>query len=83
MTTLSTDGYGNTYGLGLYNVLESSEQAVGHAGAGGKGHGGVLEVESRAWCVPEEHAIVVVLSNRMLDISEEVALALVEAASSD
>jgi D-alanyl-D-alanine carboxypeptidase len=82
MTTLSTDGYG-TYGLGLYDAVGSYEQAVGHSGEGIKGHGGVLEVESRAGCVPEEHAIVVVLSNRMLDISEEVALALVEAASSD
>jgi hypothetical protein len=83
MTTLSTDGYGNTYGLGLYDAVGSYEQAVGHSGEGIKGHGGVLEVESRAGCVPEEHAIVVVLSNRMLDISEEVALALVETASSD
>ena len=56
---------------------------MGHAGEGIKGHGGALEVESRAGCLPEEHAVVVVLSNRMLDISEEVALALVEAASSD
>jgi D-alanyl-D-alanine carboxypeptidase len=82
MTALSTDDYG-TYGLGLYDAVGSYEQAVGHSGEGIKDHGGVLEVESRAGCVPEEHAIVVVLSNRMLDISEEVALALVEAASSD
>lgn len=72
MTTLHDD-----YGLGLYDVAEWYEQAVGHGGEGIDG-----SYVSWAGCVPEEQAVVVVLSNRMLDISE-VALALVEAASPD
>lgn len=63
MTTLSNDGYG----LGLYDVAESYEQAVGHGGEGIKGYGGVLEVVPWAGCLPEEHAVVVVLRNRMVD----------------
>jgi D-alanyl-D-alanine carboxypeptidase len=73
MTTLH-DGYG----LGLYDVAESYEQAVGHGGEGIIGY----DYVSWAGCLPEEHAVVVVLSNRMIDISG-VALPLVEAASSD
>jgi D-alanyl-D-alanine carboxypeptidase len=75
MTTLH-DGYG----LGLYDVADQDEQAVGHGGEGIIGHGGVLEIVSWAGCIPEEHAVVVVLSNRIVDISE-VALPLAEAAS--
>jgi D-alanyl-D-alanine carboxypeptidase len=71
MTTLSADGYG----LGLYDVAESYEQAVGHAGEG-------TDYVSWAGCVPGEHAVVVVLSNRMVDISE-VALPLVDAQLAD
>jgi CubicO group peptidase (beta-lactamase class C family) len=69
------------YGLGLYDVAESYEQAVGHAGGGLIGYRAAA-VASWAGCLPEEHAVVVVLSNRMVDISG-VALPLVEAASSD
>lgn len=71
MTTLH-----GRYGLGLYDVAELGEQAVGHEGEGIIGYGGVLEVESWAGCLPEEHTVVVVLSNRIVEMSE-VALPLV------
>jgi ribosomal protein S12 len=51
---------------------------VGHGGEGIIGY----DYVSWAGCLPEEHAVVVVLSNRMIDISG-VAVPLVEAASSD
>jgi D-alanyl-D-alanine carboxypeptidase len=75
MTTLSTDGYG----LGLYDVAESYEQAVGHGG------GGIPATPYVSWagCLPEGHAVVVVLSNRLFDDISGMALPLVEAASSD
>jgi D-alanyl-D-alanine carboxypeptidase len=71
MTTLH-DGYG----LGLYTP-DWYEQTVGHGGESLR-----RWYVSWAGCVPEEYAVVVVLSNRMIDISE-VALSLVEAANSD
>ena len=79
MTTLSIDGYG----LGLYDVAESYEQAVGHAGEGIRATA-MLGDRVAGW-VPARGA----RSRRRAeqsnayDISEEVALALVEAASSD
>lgn len=63
------------YGLGLYRVADLYEQAVGHGGE----HVGYV---SLAACVPEYGSVVVVLSNRMVDISA-VALPLVKATGSD
>jgi D-alanyl-D-alanine carboxypeptidase len=63
------------YGLGLYHVADLYEQAVGHGGE----HVGYV---SWAACVPEHASVVVVLSNRMVDISA-VALPLLSAASSN
>jgi hypothetical protein len=54
------------------------EQAVGH---GGEGIGG--SYVSWAGCLPEEYAVVVVLSNRIVDDISGMALPLVEAASPD
>jgi D-alanyl-D-alanine carboxypeptidase len=73
MTTLQ-DGYG----LGLYDVADPYAQAVGHTGEGIDG-----SYVSWAGCLPEEHAVVVVLSNRFVDDIGRIALPLVEAASSD
>jgi D-alanyl-D-alanine carboxypeptidase len=78
MTTLD-DGYG----LGLYNVAEPYEWAVGHTGGGVPGHGGVLEVTSWAGCLPEDGAVIVVLTNRAVDDIGGMARPLVEAASPD
>jgi D-alanyl-D-alanine carboxypeptidase len=46
------------YGLGLYNVADGYADAVGHTGEGISG-----TYVSWAGCLPEEHAVVVVLSN--------------------
>jgi D-alanyl-D-alanine carboxypeptidase len=78
MTTLTTDDYG----LGLYDVVESPE-VVGHTGGGIKGHGGVLDIVSWAGCLPEEHAVVVVLGNRVFDDIGGMAVPLAEALTSD
>jgi D-alanyl-D-alanine carboxypeptidase len=74
MTTLSTDGYG----LGLYDVAESYERAVGHGG-----EAPFRSYVSWAGCLPEGHAVVVVLSNGFVDDISGMALPLVEVASPD
>lgn len=63
------------YGLGLYNPAGPYERGIGH---GGEDIGYV----SWAGCLPEYGSVIVVLSNRMIDISE-VALSLVDAVHSD
>jgi len=63
------------YGLGLHNPADPYEQAVGHAGE----HVGYV---SWAECLPTDGSVVVVLSNRVVDISGA-ALPLVQAANSD
>jgi D-alanyl-D-alanine carboxypeptidase len=67
------------YGLGLYNVAEPYAEAVGHTGGFITGYAYV------AWagCVPEEHAVVVVLSNHGFDDIGGMARPLVEAASQE
>ena len=57
MTTLH-DGYG----LGLYDVADPYARAVGHTGEGISG-----TYVSWAGCLPEEHAVVVVLSNQVVE----------------
>ncbi len=51
------------YGLGLYNVADRYAQAVGHAGE---------DVGYVAWagCLPDLGSVIVVLSNRMVNISD-------------
>jgi D-alanyl-D-alanine carboxypeptidase len=65
------------YGLGLYNVADGYGDALGHTGEGISG-----TYVSWAGCLPEEHAVVVVLSNHgpVEDIGG-MARPLVEAAS--
>lgn len=63
------------YGLGLYQVADLYKDAVGHGGE----HVGYV---SWAACVPEHASVVVVLSNRMVDISA-VALSLASAIGSN
>jgi D-alanyl-D-alanine carboxypeptidase len=74
MTTLQ-DGYG----LGLYDVADPYASAVGHAGEGIR----AAPYVSWAGCLPEEHAVVVVLSNRMVEDISAMAGPLVVAARSD
>ena len=62
------------YGLGLYNPADPYE-GIGHAGED-------VGYVSWAVCIPEDGSVVVVLSNRMIDISS-VGLPLVEIASSN
>jgi D-alanyl-D-alanine carboxypeptidase len=65
------------YGLGLYNVADPYAEAVGHTGGFITGYAYV------AWagCLPEEHAVVVVLSNHGFDNIGGMARPLVEAMS--
>ncbi len=74
MTTLH-DGYG----LGLYDVADPYADAVRHTG------GGIIGYDYVAWagCVPEHGAVVVVLSNRLVEDIGGMARPLVEAARSD
>jgi D-alanyl-D-alanine carboxypeptidase len=72
MTTLSSEGDG----LGLYDVADPYARAVGHTG-----EGPFRSYVSWAGCLPEEHAVVVVLRNGFVDDIGEMALPLVEAAS--
>jgi D-alanyl-D-alanine carboxypeptidase len=67
------------YGLGLYNVAEPYGQAVGHTGGFITGYAYV------AWagCLPEAHAVVVVLSNHGVEDIGGMAQPLVEAVQSD
>jgi D-alanyl-D-alanine carboxypeptidase len=66
------------YGLGLYDVADPYTRAMGHTGESIRG-----SYVSWAGCLPEEHAVVVVLSNGFVDDIGGMALPLVEAASSD
>jgi D-alanyl-D-alanine carboxypeptidase len=66
------------YGLGLYDVAGSSEQAVGHTGEGIIGY----DYVSWAGCLPEDGSVIVVLSNRVVEDIGGMALPLVEAAQS-
>jgi CubicO group peptidase (beta-lactamase class C family) len=72
MTTLSIDGYG----LGLYDVAEPYAQAVGHTGEGISG-----TYVSWAGCLPEDGAVIVVLSNHVVDDIGGMAEPLVDAVS--
>jgi D-alanyl-D-alanine carboxypeptidase len=65
------------YGLGLYNAADPYAEAVGHTGGFINGYAYV------AWagCLPEEHAVVVVLSNHGFDDIGGMARPLVEAVS--
>jgi D-alanyl-D-alanine carboxypeptidase len=65
------------YGLGLYNVADPYAEAVGHTGGFIRGYAYV------AWagCLPEAHAVVVVLSNHGFDNIGGMARPLVEAVS--
>ena len=74
MTALSADGYG----LGLYDVTDPYGWAVGHTG-----EAPFRSYVSWAGCLPEAHAVVVVLSNGFFDDIGGMALPLVEAVSSD
>ena len=67
------------YGLGLYNVADPYAEAVGHSGGFITGYAYV------AWagCLPEAHAVVVVLSNHGFEDIGGMARPLVEAVSSD
>ena len=64
------------YGLGLYNVAATYAQAVGHTG---------VDVGFAAWagCVPENGAVVVVLTNRLDEHIDGLARPLVDALPSD
>jgi len=64
------------YGLGLYDVAHPYARAVGHTGE----HDGYV-----AWagCLPEDGAVVVVLSNRVVQNIGAMARPLVVAARSD
>lgn len=53
-------GLGESYGLGLYNVSGPSAKAVGHTG---EDYG----FASWAGCLPEQGAVVVVLTNQHKD----------------
>jgi len=70
LTEMST--FNDGYGLGLYNVAEPYAQAVGHTGA---------DVGYVAWagCLPENGAVVVVLTNQVFDDIGGMAEPLVEA----
>jgi D-alanyl-D-alanine carboxypeptidase len=70
MTTLSIDGYG----LGLYDVAEPYAQAVGHTGQS-------FGYVAWAGCLPEAHAVVVVLTNHVVDDIGGMVLPLVKALS--
>jgi D-alanyl-D-alanine carboxypeptidase len=61
LTEMST--FHDDYGLGLYNVADQYAQAVGHAGE---------DVGYVAWagCLPDLGSVIVVLSNRMVNISD-------------
>jgi CubicO group peptidase (beta-lactamase class C family) len=73
MTTLH---YG--YGLGPYDVADPHARAVGHTGeAPGRSY------VSWAGCLPDEHVVVVVLSNRVVEDIGGMARPLVLAASPD
>jgi D-alanyl-D-alanine carboxypeptidase len=65
------------YGLGLYNVADPYAEAVGHTG------GFIVGYAYVAWagCLPEEQAIVVVLSNGPFDDIGGMARPLIEAVS--
>ena len=65
------------YGLGLYNVAEPYAEAVGHTG------GFIIGYAYVAWagCLPEEHAVVVVLSNHGVEDIGGMAQPLVQAVS--
>ena len=64
MTTLpdgaDTGARSGGYGLGLYNVADPYAQAVGHTGVD-------IGFVSWAGCLPEQAAVVVVLTNRLGD----------------
>lgn len=71
MTTLH-DGYG----LGLYDIADPYARAVGHTG-----EAPFRSYVSWAGCLPEEHAVVVVLSNHVVEDIGGMAEPLVDALS--
>ena len=64
------------YGLGLFNPVGGSTQAVGHLGAN-------FGYKSSAGCLTEDRVVVVVLTNRVALDSQDLAAPLVVAALSD
>jgi len=76
MSTFLDGGPSGGYGLGLYNPADPYAMAVGHTG-------GNFGYVAWAGCLPDEGAVVVVLSNHVFENIGSMALPLVEAVSAD
>jgi CubicO group peptidase (beta-lactamase class C family) len=74
LTEMST--FHDGYGLGLYNPGDPYAEVVGHTGQ----HDGYV---SWAGCLPEDGAVVVVLTNQVFDDIGGMATPLVEAVIAD